>query len=315
MKSLFVKLILFFSITSITQSTLAIDKPVYICTAANSTSFTCLLNFIGSLHKYNFNDINHIAIYNLGLSNEEINYLKTIEKLEVYSIELTHPDLLKSFNTKSSEESIQGWYAWKPVAIKQTFDSAPANSIVLWVDAGTTILNTILPLLNYIREQGYFFHNSAAKAITKQITTFVKKSINIHPHDYRWILYGETTYGLEAGLMGLTKKSYMDVVYPAYVLSADLRFFADDGTCPEGFGQCRYDQSLYSIYALLNNYKILHHYEKPDDIFYLHSKNQAYPFHIAYNSGTRRPETTIYCSGLDIKPEEFLGYIHKKESI
>ena len=175
-------LFLFILLTQISIA-YAIDKPVYICTAANSANFTCLLNFIGSLHKYNFNDIDHVAVYNLGLSSEEINYLKTIEKLEVYSIELTHPDLLKPFNTKSGEGSIQGWYAWKPVAIKQTFDSAPANSIVLWVDAGTTILNTILPLLNYTNEQGYFFHNSAAKAITKEITTFVKKSINIHPHD------------------------------------------------------------------------------------------------------------------------------------
>ncbi len=283
-------------------------RPVYICTAADEHYFHCLRNLIGSLHKHNFNDIAHIAVFDLGLKQEQKEQLATIAKVDIYDIEKTHPDLLTRFNTRLWGKPVPGWYAWKAVILKQAFDLFGQDAIILWIDAGTTVLNDISALFSYIEEHGYFFHNGSPWALNRETTQFVKNAFNLASPERSWLLQ-DTVQGLEAGFMGVTKKVYDDYVYPMYELTQDLRYFADDGTCPGGFGNSRHDLSLFSIHALLNNYKIYHHFKCPQELFYLNIRGMLIPFHIACIPEARIPQTNIYCARFDVNPDIYIPYI------
>ena len=92
------------------------------CTAADAKYFKRLLNLIGSLHHTNFDQTKEIAVFDLGLTNDQKETLNGIQKVKLYSIELTHPDLLTQFVVR---KIVPGWYAWKFVVLKQTLDIFP----------------------------------------------------------------------------------------------------------------------------------------------------------------------------------------------
>lgn len=287
------------------------NNPVYICTASDDLYYPCLLNLIGSIHKHNFNEICQIAVFDLGLNAEQKTSLLRIQKLKIYPIEQTHPDLLKRFNTRNWGKAVPGWYAWKAVILKQAFDLYPWNATVMWIDAGTTILKDCSLLFDYIEEHGYFFHNGSPWPMKRQTTKFAIDAFNLNTPETEWIA-GDTP-GMEAGFMGVTSSIYNDFIHPIYLLTFDLRFFADDGTCPNGFGECRHDQTIFSIIALKNNYRIFHHFQNPLDTFYLEIKGEKHPFHIACNPQDRIPQTYIYRARFDVKPEQMIPYIRCKD--
>lgn len=289
-------------------------KPLNFCTATDAKYFPCLLNLIGSIHKHNFNELGHIAIFDLGLTAEQKTTLTNIQKVGIYTIEKTNPDLLTPFNTRQWGKPVPGWYAWKPVAIKQAYDLFADDEPFLWIDAGTTVLKDLTNLFAHIDYNGYFFHNGSDWCLKKETTKFVIDSFGLDLPARNWLL-ADNVFGLEAGLMGISPKIYRTVVLPMYELSKDLRFFADDGTVPGGFGNSRHDLTLFSILALWHTYKIFHHFENPRDDFYLEFNNKKVPFHIACNPWDRTPTTHIYCSRNDTDLNEYLPFIQHKKSV
>ncbi len=289
--------------------TFSTQNPIYICTAADEQYFPCLINLIGSIHKNNFDDIQEIAVFDLGLNQQQIAYLNGVEKLTIYPIEITHPDLLKRINTRTWGKPIPGWYAWKPVILKQAFDLFGDNSTIFWIDAGTTILKSLAHLFEYVEEKGYFFHNGCDWPINKETTNFVKKEFDLDNPEKAWL---KSIPGMEAGFMGVTKKIYDQFILPMYRFSFDLRYFADDGSCPEGFGYCRHDQALFSLVALTNNMTIFHHYAMPQEMLYLNVRGQMLPFHIACVPEARTSQTNVYRARFDVNPGYYAPFIHRK---
>ena len=192
---------------------------------------------------------------------------------------------------------------------KQAFDLFPENSTVFWVDAGTTILKSLVNLFEYVEDKGYFFHNGCDWHIAKESTNFIKEKFDLHNDQNAWI---KSTTGMEAGFMGVTKEIYHQFIFPMYQLTFDLRYFADDGSCPEGFGYCRHDQTLFSLFALLNNMKIFHHYASTKELLYLEVKGKKLPFHIACIPEARIAETNVYRARFDVNPEYYSSFIHHK---
>lgn len=284
----------------------------YFCTAADEKYFDHLLNVIASIHRHNFKQLGQIAVFDLGLHPTQLRILSTIQKVGVYSIEQTNPDILKIFNAQPEGKFVPGWYSWKPVAIKQAFDIFPKNSCFLWIDAGTTVLRDISDLFFYIKQQGYFFHNGWDWPIKRQATKFVIDGLTINSCQLQWLL-ADDIYSIEAGLMGFSQKIYDAIVLPVYELTKDIRYFADDGTAPEGFGYARHDQTLFSIYVHINNLFIVHHFERPRENFFLVANQFKIPFHIASITQWLTPETFIYCSRGDLTNyAENKAYIHYK---
>ena len=228
--------------------------PHYYCTAADERHYVLLLNLIGSIHKNDFADLAEIAIFDLGLSSTQKNYLSAVKKVRVYAVELVHPDLLTYFVTSPQGRKVRGWFAWKPVVIKQALDLFP---YVLYLDAGATVLHSPQNLFKHIIQQGYFLIDTGPHAIAERATkTVISKLIDPLLPAQKTLLLNPQTLMISPGLQGLSRMVYDSYVLPTYMAAKDLTLFADDGTCPLGFGAARHDQPVFSIYAYLNKLHI-----------------------------------------------------------
>lgn len=247
--------------------------PFIICTASNNGYMGPLLNMIGGLHKNDFDKIGEIAVFDLGLSETNKAKLTTIEKVKIYEIEKAHPDILKPFKTRKAGKHVPGWYAWKPVAIKQMLDIYPC---VLWVDSGTTINKSLSDLFEHIWYKGYFFMSTCGQKMKEHTTQYVIKKFNLNKSPLKGLLEKQ---GLQPGFAGFTRSVYDSIIMPLYEMAKELRPYADDGTAPGGFGNARHDQTLFSALALLNNLHIFYTYHFHDKTITLElSENKTAEF-------------------------------------
>lgn len=284
-------------------------EPFYFVTAANAGYFDALLNLLGGIHKHNFDQLGEIAVFDLGLTQEQRTTLKKIQKVQLYDVERVHEDILRPFNTRTWGKPVPGWYAWKPVIIKQALDMFPT---ILYIDAGTTVYKPLDDLFAHIKQHGYFLHNGSPWHLAKETTQHVINAFDLHSPEKKWLLEPHIC-GLEAGFMGLTRNVYDSFVKPMYELAKyHFDYFADDGTAPGGLGNSRHDLTLFSIYALLNGMHIYHHFEKPRDDMFLETKKGRVPFHIACNPEDRTNHTHIYASRLDSDLVYFKQFIRWK---
>lgn len=273
------------------------NPPMYFCTAANSRYFDLLLNLIGCLHNVNFEDIKEIAVFDLGLQKDQLSILRSIEKVNIYEVEKVNPDILKIVEA-SPGKFVPGWYAWKPVVIKQSLEMFP---YVLWIDAGTVVLKPLNNVFYHIIQNDYMLvAGSGPHPLHRHTTRHVIEKFNlVHPSN-RWILDAPS---IAAFWIGVTKDMGEKLILPIYKMAADLTNFIDDGTSTLGFGWGRYEQTLISIQAhllgldtpitnqmptkinlLVNNEKIPFYatweYTK------IHSNNQLYDVHYQVRDST-----------------------------
>ncbi len=268
------------------------DKLMYFCTVSDEKHFTLLLNLIGSIHKLHFDDLGQIAVYDIGLSESQIQELSRIQKVKVYEIEKTNPDMFVVYNIGKPlgnkydgvERAVRGWYSWKPVAIKQASELFP---YFLYIDAGAVILNPINKLFDYIREKD-FFAVDCGRSIRWQATQYIIDKFNLNSASKKWLL-DEQTLGLSAGLMGVSHRIYQSFVVPIYELTHDIKNFVDDGTTPDGFGTARYDQPLFSILARLHNLNIFTLNRKDNSPVLLTVENEEIPLYVAEPAWGKNP--------------------------
>jgi len=219
---------------------------MYICTCADERFFPHLLNFIGCLHKVNFNEIKEIAVFNLGFTQKQIDVLKKIKKVAVYDTEMTNPDMFTHFFTRpGNKKPVRGWYSWKPVALKKSLDMYP---YVLHADAACIFLKPLQKLFQHIEQNGYFFL-TCGHDINRMTNKYVRDKFNLESENRKWML-DEKTYGLRGGFIGISRKYYDSYVLPLYEFSHDIKYFADDGSTPAGFGTGR-AQAVFSVLARL----------------------------------------------------------------
>ncbi len=289
--------------------------PLYFCTGANSDYFPHLLNLIGSIHNVNFNELGHIAIFNLGLTDEQINQLNEIEKLTVHQVEKTHPDILTFFYLPNGYRTL-GWYAWKPVAIKQALDMFP---YVLWIDAGSTVLKSLSNLFKHIKQNDYFLGTIGDEMSNDQFmhpvewgtTQYIINKFDLTSPEKKWMLSQESLMG---NIIGISRVSIHDFIIPLYELTKDLRNFQDDGTTPQGFGTARHDQTLLSILGYTKNLNILKQDHTQNTPMYLTVNNNQIPFYITWNPHYVNEKTSIYSSRGDLTNiNHYQSCIHYKE--
>ena len=90
--------------------------PMYFCATADDKHFPLLLNMIGSIFKHNEKELDQILIYNLGLNENNLSVLNKIEKVKVFEIERTNPQILTDIQTDNNRW-VKGLFSWKPVII------------------------------------------------------------------------------------------------------------------------------------------------------------------------------------------------------
>lgn len=249
MKLLSAKLIVSCLLMIIPTSLFSSEKAMYFCTAADTQFYPQLLQWIGAIHLHDFDSVAEIAIYDLGLTKKEKEHLSKISKVTINSVEMTHPDLLTLFhvrasNLKDKERTARGWYAWKPVVLKQALDKFP---YVLYLDCGVVPRGTMAPIFRCMHKQGYFLM-SCGHSIAWMTTDYVARELDLRAPENNFILQ-ETMHGISAGLQGVTRRVYDSYIMPMYELTKTIAYFEDDGTTPHGFGTGRHDQTLFSIFA------------------------------------------------------------------
>jgi hypothetical protein len=245
-------------------------------------------------------------VYDLGLNEKALENLNKIDKLKVYQIEKINPDILKDIQT-DTHRYVKGLFSWKPVIIKQALDM---HNEILYLDAGTTLLKPINNLFKHIEQNGYLFFD-CGHSIKWMTTEYVKQKFDLEKEENKWIL-DDNTVGIDAGFQGVSRKVYNEYIMPMYELSKDIRNFFDDGSCPEGWGTGRHDQTLFSILVQKLNYKITKHGTVSSD---LNIDNKPVPFHLTHLPQQLKPETDIFRSRWNITQqslEHYLSFIKLK---
>jgi hypothetical protein len=122
----------------------------------------------------------------------------------------------------------------------------------IYMDAGKRAIGPLDNIFEVLVKDGYFLMD-CGHPIDIMATDYAVQKFNLDNFEGMTVLQ---SFGVEAGVQGITRKVLVPYVMPLYRLAHKLRCFVDDGTCPDGFGFARHDQALFSIQARLLNYKI-----------------------------------------------------------
>ena len=256
---------------------------------SDASHFPLLKNLIGSIHDVDFAHLGQIAVFDLGLSSQQRNALQTMHKVQVYDVETKNPDVLRYFKTQNNGRMIRGWFAWKPIIMRQALDMFPE---ILYLDAGTTVLNSVDHLFEHIAQHGYFLMSVGPHNIESRLTKPVYENIVAPQSQMRKkIIMDKNTSMIDAGLQGLSRAMYKNYLLPVCECTKDLSLFADDGTAPMGFGAGRHDQTLFSIYAYLNQMEI-----NQQGWSNLTIDNLPHPIHIHWDQNHINDQTMIFRS-------------------
>ena len=272
--------------------------PMYFCTAADEKHYPLLLNMIGSIYKFNFYDVVEIRVYDIGLNEIQKKELNNIKKVKVCKIEETNPDISKYIET-GTNRSVRGLFSWKPVLIK---DSLDYYDYVLYLDAGTTICKPLNNLFKHVKQNGYLLFD-CGHSIKWMTTKYLIDKLDLESEKNKFIL-DDKTFGIDAGFMGVSKSLYNNFILPMYEYSKDIKNFTDDGTCPEGWGTGRHDQTLFSILARKLKLEIIYHNDTENPAYLIVDGNKL-DFDITHNHKLVTNKTTIFRSRWTIDYKSF----------
>jgi hypothetical protein len=268
------------------------------CTAADSNHYFVLLNLIGSIYRHDADSFREIAVFDLGMTPEQLDTIRKIDRVKVFEVEKVHP-LITTFLHSDNSRWVRGLFSWKPVVIKQALEMYDE---VLYLDSGTTIMNSMKGYFSQLRQDGYVFFD-CGHSIKWMTPKYIIEKMNLNSPENQWIL-NDSTLGIDAGFQAVSRRLRDNYVMPMYELAKEIRNFIDDGTCPEGWGTARHDQTLFSIYAQKLGYKILLH-DRDNVECVMSYDGKTEPFHLTHAASRVKPETNVFRSRRSISQETF----------
>lgn len=267
----------------------------YFAIPSDERHFHMLENLIGSIHKNDKEALGEIMVFDIGLSLNQRNKINTMYKTKVYALEEMKNKTLVYFNTSPEGRAVRGYFAWKPVVIKQALDIYP---YILYMDAGTTLLKNPDIIFAEIIRKGHFLLSctanencNIANRITDPVISYIKA---IFPEYYEQLMLPTTTM-IDAGLQGVSRAIINQYIMPIYNLTDNLELFKDDGSAKYGYGAGRHDQTLFSIFAHVLKLKIY-----PEGFFNIQLDGENYRCHMQWDAAEVNDETIIFRSRHDI---------------
>lgn len=218
--------------------------PHYYVSASEGRYFRRVENLIASIHRFDYDDLAEIAVFDLGFSPAEIAELETMDRVKVYQTELVNPWQLTTFKSWRGRLLV-GYMSWKPVVVKQACGLFP---YFLFLDAGSAVTSNPENLFKHIIEKGYFFIDSYCQWLGGHTTQYVVK--HVIEKDFPQLkehLLAKTTFEISSGVQGLSRQMLDSYIRPAYEYAKNIRLFEDDGTAPRGPWFGRHDQTIFSI--------------------------------------------------------------------
>ena len=130
------------------------SKEFKIVTGCDSSHFNSLVNLLKSIQKYEPNT--ETVVYNLGLSSDEIYYLKNKFDFEIINFDFkNYPKFIGEIDISKK----LGSYGWKPIIINKEFHKNDKN--LLWLDAGCLLTKKLTLLKKYILKMGFYSPESS----------------------------------------------------------------------------------------------------------------------------------------------------------
>jgi len=126
----------------------------FIVTSFDKNFYNEGLNLVAGLHRTNYDTISRIIVYDLGLEEEQKEFLAKLEKVEIIQyppiVHTFFPGYLHPYN-----------YSFKCTALKDSCGYANHGDLILWMDAGLVPLKPIDEIFQIIDREGIFFvdHN------------------------------------------------------------------------------------------------------------------------------------------------------------
>ncbi len=269
--------------------------PQYYATAVDEAHFYLLKNLIGSIHHTNFDQLEEIAVFDLGLSLEQKEELKHMQKVAVYDPEIVNPKMLTYNITAPNGRMVRGDFSWKPVIFKQALEMFP---YILYMDSGTTVLKPLDDLFEQIDTKGYFLlsctknnNNNVSNRLTQNI---IKEVLPTRSKAEQAVAFDKHTYMIDAGLQGVSRNIKDSYILPLYEYAHNKELFKDDGTAPLGYGEARHDQTLCTLLAYWLNLKIY-----DEGTFSLDLKEKSKEMRIDWQRSEINTKTIIYRSRAD----------------
>lgn len=235
-------------------------------TACDTKYFASCLTLISHVQQFPaYKRIDRIFVYNLGMTQEQIDFLNRVEKTEV----VFFPEECKTFHDKYLDPKT---YAWKMYALYSGKDLA--TNCVFYLDAGIVPIRDFSRVYDYIERDKIFLVGSLHK-IGEHITEDCKKYMAVK----NWELNQEA---ITAGIQGYKVGSYAQEHYIkwGFALSKEPK-----AVCGPKYGEHphRHDQTLYSIMAhrleFDNFFHDLYKYSgwkgpdmHPEQIFWVHRR-------------------------------------------
>lgn len=235
------------------------EHGMYYVTVSDTEHFPWLQGLIKSILKYNYKNVSEIAVFDLGLMQDEIDTLNQMAFVKVYDIDDTNSDMRKKFTVRTCGRLARGWYSWKPVVFYQSLKMFP---YFLYLDSGIEVVAPLDDVFDEIRQNGYYLFD-CPHLIFPVITNHVKKLFNLNTSENEWILEENCVSG---GLQGISRDMLDSYVMPIYQLTFDIKNFEDDGTAFWGYGFARHDQTIFSVFARKLGLKTHVLYPKPRNI-------------------------------------------------
>lgn len=215
---------------------------MYFVTVSDSEHFPWLKGLIKSILKYNYTKVSKIAVFDLGLTQLEIDSLKQINFVEVYPIEDVNSEMRKKFVVRTNGRLARGWYSWKPVVFYHALKKFP---YFLYLDSGIEVVAPVDNIFDEIGRDGYYLFDST-HLIYPVVTNYVRQLFELNRDENQWILEENC---ISAGIQGISRSLLDSYVMPMYQLASNIKNFEDDGSALWGYGFARHDQSLFSILA------------------------------------------------------------------
>jgi hypothetical protein len=197
-----------------------------IITATNSPYYESLLGLISSIHKFGYNTVDKVLVYDIGLTQEEINSLRNLEKVDV--IEFTEDE------KNSHPEFLVGKsHVYKNYCLKH---ASKFNENVLWVDSGACFINNFDEIFEKIDYEDIFLVGD----IHLNKTYTHDECVNIMNATEDELMSNQ----LWSGLVGFKSEGkYQELID----LSSD--FSLVENCCNGNHQNHRHDQSILSILA------------------------------------------------------------------
>ena len=149
------------------------SKEFKIVTGSDSSHFNSLVNLLKSIKKHEPNT--ETVVYNLGLSSDEIYYLKKNFDFEIINFEFKkYPKFIGEIDVSKK----LGSFGWKPIIINKEFLKNDKN--LLWLDAGCLLTKNLTLLKKYILKTG-FYSPESSNSVKDWSHTTTLQNLNFPP--------------------------------------------------------------------------------------------------------------------------------------